>query len=272
MLDEIQILLVEDNPGDVRLTVEALRGAKVANELHVVGDGEEAIDFLRQRGELRRCPAARHRPARPEPASPRRVGRSSPTSSPTPTSAKIPIDRPDVVVGRGGHPAVLRAPRQLLHLQARRLHRVHRGGPLARGLLAQDRAAARDDTGPPRPARRRRRSCSVLLVEDNDGDARLVQLMLAGRLRSRHRPRPGSQPRRGHGRARSTARLATASSSTSDSRTRTGSRRCAPSRPASPMMAVVVLTGEADSDAGDAGSRCRRPGLPREGQRRSTRR
>jgi CheY-like chemotaxis protein len=48
--DEIQILLVEDNPGDVRLTKEALRGAKVANELHVVGDGEEAIDFLRQRG------------------------------------------------------------------------------------------------------------------------------------------------------------------------------------------------------------------------------
>lgn len=50
MTDDIQILLVEDNPGDVRLTVEALRGAKVANELHVVGDGEEAIEFLRQRG------------------------------------------------------------------------------------------------------------------------------------------------------------------------------------------------------------------------------
>jgi chemotaxis family two-component system response regulator Rcp1 len=50
MTDDIQILLVEDNPGDVRLTKEALRGAKVANELHVVGDGEEAIDFLRQRG------------------------------------------------------------------------------------------------------------------------------------------------------------------------------------------------------------------------------
>jgi chemotaxis family two-component system response regulator Rcp1 len=50
MHDEIHILLVEDNPGDVRLTVEALRGAKVANELHVVGDGEEAIEFLRQQG------------------------------------------------------------------------------------------------------------------------------------------------------------------------------------------------------------------------------
>ena len=50
MSDEVQILLVEDNPGDVRLTREALRGARVANELHVVGDGEETIDFLRRRG------------------------------------------------------------------------------------------------------------------------------------------------------------------------------------------------------------------------------
>lgn len=50
MTEDIQILLVEDNPGDVRLTVEALRGAKVTNELHVVGDGEEAIEFLRRRG------------------------------------------------------------------------------------------------------------------------------------------------------------------------------------------------------------------------------
>ena len=50
MSEDIQILLVEDNPGDVRLTMEALRGAKVANELHVVGDGEEAIEFLRRRG------------------------------------------------------------------------------------------------------------------------------------------------------------------------------------------------------------------------------
>lgn len=56
MSEDIQILLVEDNPGDVRLTVEALRGAKVANELHVVGDGETAIEFLRQRGEYRDAP------------------------------------------------------------------------------------------------------------------------------------------------------------------------------------------------------------------------
>jgi chemotaxis family two-component system response regulator Rcp1 len=43
----IQILLVEDSPSDVRLTTEALKKAKVANELHVVGDGEQALDYLR---------------------------------------------------------------------------------------------------------------------------------------------------------------------------------------------------------------------------------
>ena len=47
----IEILLVEDNPGDVRLTREALKEAKVANTLHVVEDGVAALDFLFQRGE-----------------------------------------------------------------------------------------------------------------------------------------------------------------------------------------------------------------------------
>ena len=47
----IQILLVEDSPGDVRLTQEVLRNARIANDLHVVGDGEEAMAFLRREGE-----------------------------------------------------------------------------------------------------------------------------------------------------------------------------------------------------------------------------
>jgi chemotaxis family two-component system response regulator Rcp1 len=46
----IEILLVEDNPGDVRLAVEALRDGKVANRLHIVEDGVEAISFLRREG------------------------------------------------------------------------------------------------------------------------------------------------------------------------------------------------------------------------------
>jgi CheY-like chemotaxis protein len=47
----IQILLVEDSPGDVRLTQEVMRDAKIANDLHVVDDGESAMAFLRQTGD-----------------------------------------------------------------------------------------------------------------------------------------------------------------------------------------------------------------------------
>lgn len=47
----IDILLVEDNPGDVRLTQETLREAKVHNTLHVVTDGAEALAFLRRTGQ-----------------------------------------------------------------------------------------------------------------------------------------------------------------------------------------------------------------------------
>jgi len=46
----VQILLVEDNPADVRLTLEAFRENDVANALHVVNDGHEAIAFLRRQG------------------------------------------------------------------------------------------------------------------------------------------------------------------------------------------------------------------------------
>ncbi len=46
----IEVLLVEDNPGDVRLTKEALREGKVRNNLYVVEDGVEAMAFLRREG------------------------------------------------------------------------------------------------------------------------------------------------------------------------------------------------------------------------------
>jgi CheY-like chemotaxis protein len=46
----IEILLVEDNPGDVRLTHEALKDGKILNKLHVIKDGVEAMAFLRQEG------------------------------------------------------------------------------------------------------------------------------------------------------------------------------------------------------------------------------
>jgi chemotaxis family two-component system response regulator Rcp1 len=46
----IDILLVEDNPGDVRLTKEALKEGKVYNNLHWAKDGVEALEFLRREG------------------------------------------------------------------------------------------------------------------------------------------------------------------------------------------------------------------------------
>jgi len=46
----IEILLVEDNPGDVRLTMEGLREAKVCNRIHSVYDGMEALAFLNREG------------------------------------------------------------------------------------------------------------------------------------------------------------------------------------------------------------------------------
>jgi len=52
----INILLVEDNPGDVDLTREALEGAKVANRLFVCEDGEQALDYLFRRGEYADVP------------------------------------------------------------------------------------------------------------------------------------------------------------------------------------------------------------------------
>jgi two-component system, chemotaxis family, response regulator Rcp1 len=48
-LRPIEILMVEDNPGDVRLTREALKGGKVWNELTVVTDGVAALDYLHRR-------------------------------------------------------------------------------------------------------------------------------------------------------------------------------------------------------------------------------
>ena len=55
---QIEVLLVEDDPGDVMMTREAFHDYKLHNELHVVSDGAEAMAFLRQEGDY----AGRPRP------------------------------------------------------------------------------------------------------------------------------------------------------------------------------------------------------------------
>ena len=52
----VDVLLVEDDPGDVLMTREAFEHHKIRNKLHVVNDGEQALQFLRQTGEYAGAP------------------------------------------------------------------------------------------------------------------------------------------------------------------------------------------------------------------------
>ena len=52
----VEVLLVEDDPGDVLITREAFSDQRITNRLHVASDGEEALDFLYQRGQHARAP------------------------------------------------------------------------------------------------------------------------------------------------------------------------------------------------------------------------
>lgn len=52
----IQILLVEDSPSDAKLTIRALKSAKIANEITHLTDGVRALEFLRHQGEYNMAP------------------------------------------------------------------------------------------------------------------------------------------------------------------------------------------------------------------------
>jgi len=52
-LKAVEILLIEDNPGDVRLTIEALKESKILNNLHVAVDGIEAMSYLNREGKFK---------------------------------------------------------------------------------------------------------------------------------------------------------------------------------------------------------------------------
>ncbi len=56
MNNSVEILLVEDNPADIRLTQEAFKEAKIHNNLHVVQDGMSAVEFIRQEGPYKNAP------------------------------------------------------------------------------------------------------------------------------------------------------------------------------------------------------------------------
>lgn len=52
-MKSIEILLVEDNPADIRLTQEVFKGSRIRNVLHIVRDGVEALAFLRKENEYK---------------------------------------------------------------------------------------------------------------------------------------------------------------------------------------------------------------------------
>jgi len=55
-LEVVDVLLVEDDPGDILMTREAFQHHKIQNKLHVVTDGEQALQFLHQTGEYTSAP------------------------------------------------------------------------------------------------------------------------------------------------------------------------------------------------------------------------
>lgn len=53
MNEEIKILLVEDNEGDIVLTMQAMKKAKITNDVQVVKDGQSALQYLRKKGQYK---------------------------------------------------------------------------------------------------------------------------------------------------------------------------------------------------------------------------
>ena len=56
MTEPVEILMIEDNDGDVLLTQQAFKSAKINNHISVVGDGVEALEFLRREGKFANAP------------------------------------------------------------------------------------------------------------------------------------------------------------------------------------------------------------------------
>ena len=127
-LRPIEVLLVEDNPGDVRLTQEALKEGRVINHLNVVRDGVEATDFLWRRGKYTSAP-------RPDLILldlnlPRKTGNEVLQEIKTdPSLRRIPVMILTTSKAEQDlHPS-LQLARQLLHRQTGRPRSVSRCGP-----------------------------------------------------------------------------------------------------------------------------------------------
>ena len=163
----VDILLVEDNAGDVRLTQEVLSDSKIRNNLMVATNGEEALACLRKQGKFRDF-------ARPDiilldlnlPIKDGREVLARNGGGPRPQTH--PRRDPHHLPRRRGDPQNLQSPRQLLRHQTCGSGPVHQGREIAGGLLASN-----SETAQPQTIIEKR--FKILLVEDNAGDARLIQ-------------------------------------------------------------------------------------------------
>ena len=175
----LEILLVEDNPADARLTREVFEGGRLSTHLNVVSDGEQALAFLRQEGIYESAP--RPKLVLLDLNLPRKDGREVLEELKADHDAlPHPRDRAHHVRGAERHHARLRAAGELLHHEAARPRRVLRGRAVDRGLLARDGAPALElGLAMAATAEQQTKSFPVLLVEDNPGDARLVVELLS---------------------------------------------------------------------------------------------
>ena len=148
--NQIEVLLVEDDPGDVVLIQEALAEQEVVNRLSVVRDGVDAMSFLRRTGRFADAP-------RPDLVLldlnlPRKNGREVLAESKgDPDLRLIPMVVLTTSSHGGGHRRLVPAPRQRLHHEAGRLRALHRGGPPDRRVLRRPGDAAPARAAPARP-------------------------------------------------------------------------------------------------------------------------
>ena len=168
----IEILLVEDNPGDVRLTREALRDGKVGNRLHVAMDGVDAMAFLRKEGAHADAPSADI--VLLDLNLPRKSGREVLDEiKRDPNLKHIPVV---ILTSSQAEQDVLSSYRLSANAYVHKTSRsraVSQGCSIDRTLLGRDREVVADMIAPA-PVK----PIHLLIVEDNAGDARLIIEML----------------------------------------------------------------------------------------------
>ena len=130
----IEILLVEDNPGDVGLVKEALAEGKIVNNLHVADDGVEAMKFLRGTGRSCGCSLPGPDPAGLESSQKERQG-SAPGNQIGSLSENHSCSHSHEFKGRRGHLQILRRSCELLCDETGRLRFVSECGEIDRGFL-----------------------------------------------------------------------------------------------------------------------------------------